>query len=187
MCIASNGPRRVPSPGQRQRLDLQPQPFVGPPGPRARRTHLASPRDGRPRRPIKGANCRREEALDHPGPRAVPPAVRKNRKIAMEKFTKVTRPWRAAGLRQKTSITDLIHQESSGWSATPAARGWGPLLLSSRSRFQAGRQREKPRLRVSTRRPYRDSPIILSAENFGCGSSREGRGCGRCRHGRGRR
>ena len=86
----------------------------------------------------------------------------------MEKFTKVTGV--AAPLMRQNVDTDLIIRierlvSNSGRS------GLGPYCFEQ-IRFRADGS-ENPDC-IFNQEPYRDAPIVLSRENFGCGSSREG-------------
>jgi 3-isopropylmalate/(R)-2-methylmalate dehydratase small subunit len=86
----------------------------------------------------------------------------------MEKFTKVTGV--AAPLMRQNVDTDLIIRIERLVSNT-GRKGLGPYCFEQ-IRFKADGS-ENPDC-VFNQAPYRDAPIILSAENFGCGSSREG-------------
>jgi len=86
----------------------------------------------------------------------------------MEKFTKVTGV--AAPLMRQNVDTDLIIRIERLVSNT-GRKGLGPYCFEQ-IRFKPDGS-ENPDC-VFNQAPYRDSPIILSAENFGCGSSREG-------------
>jgi 3-isopropylmalate/(R)-2-methylmalate dehydratase small subunit len=86
----------------------------------------------------------------------------------MEKFTKVTGV--AAPLMRQNVDTDLIIRIERLVSNT-GRQGLGPYCFEQ-IRFNADGS-ENPDC-VFNQAPYRGAPIILSAENFGCGSSREG-------------
>ena len=86
----------------------------------------------------------------------------------MEKFTKVTGV--AAPLMRQNVDTDLIIRIERLVSNT-GRQGLGPYCFEQ-IRFKPDGS-ENPDC-VFNPEPYRNSPIILSAENFGCGSSREG-------------
>ena len=86
----------------------------------------------------------------------------------MEKFTKVTGV--AAPLMRQNVDTDLIIRIERLVSNT-GRKGLGPYCFEQ-IRFKPDGS-ENPDC-VFNQAPYRDAPIILSAENFGCGSSREG-------------
>ena len=86
----------------------------------------------------------------------------------MEKFTKVTGV--AAPLMRQNVDTDLIIRIERLVNNT-GRTGLGPYCFEQ-IRFKPDGS-ENPDC-IFNQAPYRDSPIILSAENFGCGSSREG-------------
>jgi 3-isopropylmalate/(R)-2-methylmalate dehydratase small subunit len=86
----------------------------------------------------------------------------------MEKFTKVTGV--AAPLMRQNVDTDLIIRIERLVSNT-GRQGLGPYCFEQ-IRFKPDGA-ENPDC-VFNQQPYRGAPIILSAENFGCGSSREG-------------
>jgi 3-isopropylmalate/(R)-2-methylmalate dehydratase small subunit len=86
----------------------------------------------------------------------------------MEKFTKVIGV--AAPLMRQNVDTDLIIRIERLVSNT-GRQGLGPYCFEQ-IRFNADGS-ENPDC-VFNQTPYRGAPIILSAENFGCGSSREG-------------
>jgi 3-isopropylmalate/(R)-2-methylmalate dehydratase small subunit len=86
----------------------------------------------------------------------------------MEKFTKVTGV--AAPLMRQNVDTDLIIRIERLVNNT-GRDGLGPYCFEQ-IRFRADGS-ENPDC-VLNLEPYRGAPIILSAENFGCGSSREG-------------
>jgi len=86
----------------------------------------------------------------------------------MEKFTKVTGV--AAPLMRQNVDTDLIIRIERLVSNT-GRKGLGPYCFEQ-IRFKPDGS-ENPDC-VFNQEPYRDAPIILSRENFGCGSSREG-------------
>ena len=86
----------------------------------------------------------------------------------MERFTKVTGV--AAPLMRQNVDTDLIIRIERLVSNT-GRQGLGPYCFEQ-IRFKADGS-ENPDC-VFNQAPYRGAPIILSAENFGCGSSREG-------------
>jgi 3-isopropylmalate/(R)-2-methylmalate dehydratase small subunit len=86
----------------------------------------------------------------------------------MEKFTKVTGV--AAPLMRQNVDTDLIIRIERLVSNT-GRQGLGPHCFEQ-IRFKPDGS-ENPDC-VFNLAPYRGAPIILSAENFGCGSSREG-------------
>ena len=86
----------------------------------------------------------------------------------MEKFTKVTGV--AAPLMRQNVDTDLIIRIERLVSNT-GRQGLGPYCFEQ-IRFKPDGS-ENPDC-VFNQAPYRGAPIILSAENFGCGSSREG-------------
>ena len=150
MCIASNG-ERVP-PGQRS-VSTSNRNFVGRQGPGAR-THLASPAMAAAAA-IKGAIADVRKLLG-------------DDEIAMEKFTKVTGV--AAPLMRQNVDTDLIIRIERLVNNT-GRKGLGPYCFEQ-IRFKPDGS-ENPDC-VFNQAAFRDSPIILSAENFGCGSSREG-------------
>jgi len=86
----------------------------------------------------------------------------------MEKFTKVTGV--AAPLMRQNVDTDLIIRIERLVSNTGRS-GLGPYCFEQIRLRPDGS--ENPDC-VFNQPPYRGAPIILSAENFGCGSSREG-------------
>ena len=86
----------------------------------------------------------------------------------MEKFTKVTGV--AAPLMRQNVDTDLIIRIERLVSNT-GRQGLGPYCFEQ-LRLRADGS-ENPDC-VFNQAPFRDAPIILSADNFGCGSSREG-------------
>jgi 3-isopropylmalate/(R)-2-methylmalate dehydratase small subunit len=86
----------------------------------------------------------------------------------MEKFTKVTGV--AAPLMRQNVDTDLIIRIERLVSNT-GRQGLGPYCFEQ-IRFKPDGS-ENPDC-VFNQAPYRGAPIVLSAENFGCGSSREG-------------
>src|SRR5258708_5101402 len=86
----------------------------------------------------------------------------------MEKFTKVTAA--AAPLIRQTVDTDLMIRIERLVRNT-SRQGLGPYCFEQ-IRFKPDGS-ENPDC-VLNQEAYRNSPIILSAENFGCGSSREG-------------
>lgn len=86
----------------------------------------------------------------------------------MEKFTKVTGV--AAPLMRQNVDTDLIIRIERLVSNT-GRQGLGPYCFEQ-IRFRPDGS-ENPDC-VFNQPSFRDAPIILSAENFGCGSSREG-------------
>jgi 3-isopropylmalate/(R)-2-methylmalate dehydratase small subunit len=86
----------------------------------------------------------------------------------MEKFTKVTGV--AAPLMRQNVDTDLIIRIERLVNNT-GRQGLGPYCFEQ-IRFRPDGS-ENPDC-VFNQAPYRGAPIILSAENFGCGSSREG-------------
>ena len=86
----------------------------------------------------------------------------------MEKFTKVTGV--AAPLMRQNVDTDLIIRIERLVSNT-SRQGLGPYCFEQIRLRPDGS--ENPEC-VFNQAPYRGAPIILSAENFGCGSSREG-------------
>ena len=86
----------------------------------------------------------------------------------MEKFTKVTGV--AAPLMRQNVDTDLIIRIERLVDNT-GRKGLGPYCFEQ-IRFKPDGT-EDPDC-VLNQPSYRDAPIILSAENFGCGSSREG-------------
>ncbi len=86
----------------------------------------------------------------------------------MEKFTKVTGV--AAPLMRQNVDTDLVIRIERLVSNT-GREGLGPYCFEQ-IRFKADGS-EDPDC-VFNQAPYRGAPIILSADNFGCGSSREG-------------
>jgi 3-isopropylmalate/(R)-2-methylmalate dehydratase small subunit len=86
----------------------------------------------------------------------------------MEKFTKVTGV--AAPLMRQNVDTDLIIRIERLVNNT-GRQGLGPYCFEQ-IRFRPDGS-ENPDC-VLNQEPYRGAPIILSAENFGCGSSREG-------------
>ncbi len=86
----------------------------------------------------------------------------------MEKFTKVTGV--AAPLMRQNVDTDLIIRIERLVDNT-GRTGLGPYCFEQ-IRFRPDGS-ENPDC-ILNQAPYRDAPIILSAENFGCGSSREG-------------
>ena len=86
----------------------------------------------------------------------------------MDKFTKVTGV--AAPLMRQNVDTDLIIRiERLVDNVTK--EGLGPYCFEQ-IRFNPDGSENKDC--VFNQEPYRNSPIILSRENFGCGSSREG-------------
>ena len=86
----------------------------------------------------------------------------------MEKFTKVTGV--AAPLMRQNVDTDLIIRIERLVNNT-GRKGLGPYCFEQIRLRPDGS--ENPDC-VFNQEPYREPPIILSAENFGCGSSREG-------------
>ena len=86
----------------------------------------------------------------------------------MEKFTKVTGV--AAPLMRENVDTDLIIRIERLVDNT-GRQGLGPYCFEQIRRLPDGS--ENPDC-ILNQAPYRDAPIILSADNFGCGSSREG-------------
>ncbi len=86
----------------------------------------------------------------------------------MEKFTKVTGV--AAPLMRENVDTDLIIRIERLVNNTGRS-GLGPYCFEQIRLRPDGS--ENPDC-VLNQAPYRDAPIILSADNFGCGSSREG-------------
>ena len=86
----------------------------------------------------------------------------------MEQFTKVTGV--AAPLMRENVDTDLIIRIERLVNNT-GRKGLGPYCFEQIRLLPDGR--ENPDC-VLNQAPYRDAPIILSADNFGCGSSREG-------------
>jgi 3-isopropylmalate/(R)-2-methylmalate dehydratase small subunit len=90
------------------------------------------------------------------------------RKVGMEKFTKVTGV--AAPLMRQNVDTDLVIRIERLVNNT-GRQGLGPYCFEQ-IRFKPDGS-ENPDC-VLNQEPYRGAPIILSAENFGCGSSREG-------------
>jgi 3-isopropylmalate/(R)-2-methylmalate dehydratase small subunit len=86
----------------------------------------------------------------------------------MDKFTKVTGV--AAPLMRQNVDTDLIIRIERLVSNT-GRKGLGPHCFEQIRLRPDGS--ENPDC-VLNQEPYRGAPIILSAENFGCGSSREG-------------
>ncbi len=86
----------------------------------------------------------------------------------MDKFTKVTGV--AAPLMRQNVDTDLIIRIERLVNNT-GRDGLGPYCFEQ-IRFTADGS-ENPDC-VFNQQPYRGAPIILSADNFGCGSSREG-------------
>jgi 3-isopropylmalate/(R)-2-methylmalate dehydratase small subunit len=86
----------------------------------------------------------------------------------MEKFTKVTGV--AAPLMRQNVDTDLVIRIERLVSNT-GREGLGPYCFEQ-IRFKADGS-EDPSC-VFNQAPYRGAPIILAADNFGCGSSREG-------------
>ena len=96
----------------------------------------------------------------------------------MEKFTKVTGV--AAPLMRQNVDTDLIIRIERLVDNT-GRQGLGPYCFEQ-IRFKPDGS-ENPDC-VLNQEPYRGAPIILAAENFGCGSSPRGRGVGAGRHGR---
>jgi len=86
----------------------------------------------------------------------------------MEKFTKVTGV--AAPLMRQNVDTDLIIRIER-LVANTGRTGLGPHCFEQ-IRFRPDGS-ENPDC-VFNQPPYRNAPIILSSENFGCGSSREG-------------
>ncbi|MBY0337276.1 MAG: 3-isopropylmalate dehydratase small subunit [Acetobacteraceae bacterium] len=85
----------------------------------------------------------------------------------MDRFTQVTGP--AIPLMAANVDTDVIIpiQDLVGTGRS----GLGPRCFG-RVRYRADGS-ENPDF-IANREPYRGSPILLAAENFGCGSSREG-------------
>src|SRR5262245_28441827 len=92
----------------------------------------------------------------------------RRREIGMEKFTKVTGV--AAPLMRQNVDTDLVIRIERLVNNT-GRQGLGPYCFEQ-IRFKPDGS-ENPDC-VFNQEPYRDAPIILSKENFGCGSSREG-------------
>lgn len=86
----------------------------------------------------------------------------------MERFTKVTGV--AAPLMRENVDTDLIIRIERLVNNT-GRQGLGPYCFEQLRLRPDGS--EDPDC-VLNQAPYRDAPIILSADNFGCGSSREG-------------
>ena len=86
----------------------------------------------------------------------------------MEKFTKVTGV--AAPLMRENVDTDLIIRIERLVNNT-GRTGLGPYCFEQIRLRPDGS--ENPDC-ILNQAPYRDAPIILSADNFGCGSSREG-------------
>jgi 3-isopropylmalate/(R)-2-methylmalate dehydratase small subunit len=86
----------------------------------------------------------------------------------MEKFSKVTGV--AAPLMRQNVDTDLVIRIERLVSNT-GREGLGPYCFEQ-IRFKADGS-EDPTC-VFNQAPYRGAPIILAADNFGCGSSREG-------------
>ena len=86
----------------------------------------------------------------------------------MEKFTKVTGV--ATPLMRQNVDTDLIIRIERLVNNT-GRKGLGPYCFEQ-IRFKADGS-ENPDC-IFNQEPYREAPIILSRENFGCGSSREG-------------
>ena len=86
----------------------------------------------------------------------------------MEKFTKVTGV--AAPLMRENVDTDLIIRIERLVNNT-GRTGLGPYCFEQIRLRPDGS--ENPDC-VLNQEPYRNAPIILSADNFGCGSSREG-------------
>ena len=86
----------------------------------------------------------------------------------MEKFTKVTGV--AAPLMRQNVDTDLIIRIERLVSNT-GRNGLGPYAFEQLRLRPDGS--EDPDC-VLNQAPYREAPILLAAENFGCGSSREG-------------
>jgi 3-isopropylmalate/(R)-2-methylmalate dehydratase small subunit len=86
----------------------------------------------------------------------------------MEKFTKVTGV--AAPLMRQNVDTDLIIRIERLVNNT-GRTGLGPYCFEQ-IRFKPDGSENADC--VLNQAPYRGAPIILSAENFGCGSSREG-------------
>jgi 3-isopropylmalate/(R)-2-methylmalate dehydratase small subunit len=86
----------------------------------------------------------------------------------MDKFTKVTGV--AAPLMRQNVDTDLIIRIERLVSNT-GRQGLGPYCFEQIRLRPDGS--ENPDC-VLNQEPYRGAPIILAAENFGCGSSREG-------------
>ena len=86
----------------------------------------------------------------------------------MEKFTKVTGV--AAPLMRQNVDTDLVIRIERLVNNT-SRQGLGPYCFEQ-IRFKPDGS-ENPDC-ILNQEPYRGAPIILSAENFGCGSSREG-------------
>lgn len=86
----------------------------------------------------------------------------------MEKFTKVTGV--AAPLMRENVDTDLIIRIERLVNNTGRS-GLGPYCFEQIRLRPDGS--ENPDC-VLNQEPYRNAPIILSADNFGCGSSREG-------------
>ncbi len=86
----------------------------------------------------------------------------------MEKFTKITGV--AAPLMRQNVDTDLVIRIERLVNNT-GRQGLGPYCFEQIRFKQDGS--ENPDC-VLNQEPYRGAPIILSKENFGCGSSREG-------------
>ena len=86
----------------------------------------------------------------------------------MEKFTKVTGV--AAPLMRENVDTDLIIRIERLVNNT-GRKGLGPYCFEQLRLRPDGS--EDPDC-VLNQAPYREAPILLSADNFGCGSSREG-------------
>jgi 3-isopropylmalate/(R)-2-methylmalate dehydratase small subunit len=86
----------------------------------------------------------------------------------MDRFTKVTGV--AAPLMRQNVDTDLIIRIERLVNNT-GRDGLGPYCFEQIRFLPDGK--ENPDC-VFNQEPYRNSPIILSRENFGCGSSREG-------------
>ncbi len=86
----------------------------------------------------------------------------------MEKFTKVTGV--AAPLMRQNVDTDLIIRIERLVDNT-GRKGLGAYCFEQLRLRPDGS--ENPDV-VFNQAPYRDAPIILAADNFGCGSSREG-------------
>src|SRR5215468_5117815 len=86
----------------------------------------------------------------------------------MEKFTRVTGV--AAPLMRQNVDTDLIIRIERLVSNT-GRTGLGPYCFEQIRLLPDGS--ENPDC-VFNQEPYRGAPVILSKENFGCGSSREG-------------
>ncbi|HYC64236.1 MAG TPA: 3-isopropylmalate dehydratase small subunit [Reyranellaceae bacterium] len=86
----------------------------------------------------------------------------------MDKFTKVTGV--AAPLMRQNVDTDLIIRIERLVNNT-GREGLGPYCFEQIRFLPDGK--ENPDC-VFNQEPYRNAPIILSRENFGCGSSREG-------------